>query len=334
MKMKKACEATALTERAIRLYISKGLITPRQKDGLIDFSPEDIQLLQDIALLRQADFSMEQIARMLANASDIPAILAARADAACASAEHESELYGILTALEPGETISLHALSDGIRARRIISAPDFARFDEISDELRQTETRLARREVAHQQKRQQRLQRLGWLLFVIAALLAATQFLLSRVRIEGYIQLAPVTVVSVDGSYATFCIGNEQALDILGRDVITVPYRVDGVAPDGFALWGITAPAAGDVFLSGKGAPTQTPEEVLDEGCKLAVRLTVGDLLRLGISPFQDFSPDSAQRQNEWATFILHALFEDGRSDECTLWLRYPPSVRPLLREN
>ena len=53
MKMKKACEATFLTERAIRLYISKGLITPRQVNGQIDFSPEDIILLQDIALFRQ-----------------------------------------------------------------------------------------------------------------------------------------------------------------------------------------------------------------------------------------------------------------------------------------
>lgn len=334
MKMKKACEATSLTERAIRLYISKGLITPRQKDGLIDFSPEDVQRLQDIALLRQADFSMEQIARMLANASDIPAILAARSDAARAGAEHESELYGILTALEPGEMINLHTLSDGIRARRIIPAPDFARFDEISDESRQAETHFARREVAHQQKRQHLLHCLGWILFITAVLLVAAQFFLSRVRIEGYIQLAPVTVLSVEEDCATFRIGNEQALAVLGRDVITVPYCVDGVPPDGFALWGITAPSAGDVFLPGKGAPTQTPEEVLDEGCKLAVRLTVGDLLRLGISPLQDFSPDSAQRQNEWVMFILHVLFEDGRSDECTLWLRYPPSVRPLLREN
>ena len=53
MKMKKACEATSLTERAIRLYIAKGLITPGQKDGLIDFSPEDIQHLRDISCLRQ-----------------------------------------------------------------------------------------------------------------------------------------------------------------------------------------------------------------------------------------------------------------------------------------
>lgn len=316
MKMKKACEATALTERAIRLYIAKGLIIPRQKDGLIDFSPEDIQHLRDIALLRQLDFSMEQIAGMLGNAEDIPHILASRLEAARASAEHEKEVVALLTSLAPEGCTSLHGVADGIRTNRVTPALNFTQFDEITDEARQLESMASSKAVNRQQKRQRLLHMLGRTAFVIVAVLVVVLVFLSSTRIEGYISVAPLTVVEVQGERATFRIGNEDAVEVLGRDTITVPYAADGFHPVQL-----------DVFPGSRlasGAVSETNSQ-------LAVELTNADLLRLGINPLQNFSPRSVQRHNEWMTFILHMMFADGVSDDCALWIRYPANVRPLL---
>lgn len=315
MKMKKACEATFLTERAIRLYISKGLITPRQVNGLIDFSPEDIILLQDIALFRQMDFSMEQIAGLISGAA-IPSILAARREAALAGAERESTVAAAQGSIIPAEMTDLHTLADGVRARSVAPMPDFTQFDEISDEVRHREARAASREVDRQQKWQRVWHHLGWTAFAIAVVAVMAAVFLAQTRVEGYIPVSPITVVEVQGERATFRIGNEQAITVLGRDSITVPYRVDGFNTDTRDKWGRPAIAAGETIV---------------HACLLKVRLTNGDLLRLGISPLQDFDPPSVQRHNEWMTLILRAALGDGRSDDCLLMLREYPGTTPLL---
>lgn len=316
MKMKKACEATSLTERAIRLYISKGLIIPRQKDGLIDFSPEDIQHLRDIALLRQLDFSMEQIAGMLGDAEDIPHILASRLEAARASAEHEQEVITLLTTLAPEGCVSLHEVADGIRTNRVSPVLNFTQFDEITDEARQMESMAASKAVDRQQKRQHRLNRLMAVCGILMAALVIAGIFLSSIRVEGYLPVSPITVTAVQGEWATFRIGNEQAIEVLGRDTLTLPYRVDGFNTETRDKWGRPAVAAG---------------ETIDHACLLKIRLTCGDLLRLGISPLQDFDPPSARRHNEWMAFILRAALEEGQSDDCILMLREHPGTRPLL---
>ncbi len=68
MKMKEICERTGLTERAVRLYCQRGLLSPetytqRDRDYLV-FNEEDERALRCIAVLRQADFSLEEIAVM------------------------------------------------------------------------------------------------------------------------------------------------------------------------------------------------------------------------------------------------------------------------------
>lgn len=316
MKMKKACEATALTERAIRLYISKELIVPRQKDGLIDFSPEDIQLLRDIGCLRQLDFSVEQIAGMIGQAEDIPYIVAARIDAALAGAGHEQMVSEALTGLEPEALGSLHALTDGIRAQRVSPELNFAQFDEISDEDRQAESLTASHEVDRQQRRQRVLHYLGWTAFIIVMIVVVTMFFLYSTRVDGYISIAPVEVLAVQGETATFRIGNARAVEVLGRDTITVPYLKDGFPPDQLYWTEVQDIQAGDVY---------------DSSCQLAVRLTNLDLLRMGVSPIQSFTPDSVQRHNFWIMVIFHSLFEEAANDDCHLWIRYPSNTKPLL---
>ena len=66
MKIKEVLARTGLTDRAVRLYISEGLIRPQNTPSYtgrknLDFSEEDITKLQQVAVLRKADFSIEQI---------------------------------------------------------------------------------------------------------------------------------------------------------------------------------------------------------------------------------------------------------------------------------
>ena len=68
MKMKEICEATGLTERAVRFYVQEQLLTPHaQRRGgrtWLDFSAADVERLQAIAVLRRAGFTIEEIRSM------------------------------------------------------------------------------------------------------------------------------------------------------------------------------------------------------------------------------------------------------------------------------
>lgn len=66
MKIKEVIDQTGLTDRAIRLYIEYGLVTPENHKSYTgrnnySFSQTDIECLEQIAILRKADFSLEQI---------------------------------------------------------------------------------------------------------------------------------------------------------------------------------------------------------------------------------------------------------------------------------
>lgn len=66
MKIKEVIDATGLTDRAIRLYIENGLVTPENQKSYtgrnnFHFTEADIECFEQIALLRKADFSLEQI---------------------------------------------------------------------------------------------------------------------------------------------------------------------------------------------------------------------------------------------------------------------------------
>lgn len=81
MKIKEVCKKTGLTDRAIRFYIEKGLLTTdaRLVNGRInrDYTKDDILLLQDISTLRKAGFSIQDILDMQNSARDINDIIEA-----------------------------------------------------------------------------------------------------------------------------------------------------------------------------------------------------------------------------------------------------------------
>ena len=66
MKIKEVITKTGLTDRAIRLYIENDLVKPEYDENYngrksIDFSENDVEKLKNIALLRKADFSIQEI---------------------------------------------------------------------------------------------------------------------------------------------------------------------------------------------------------------------------------------------------------------------------------
>ncbi|MBQ8577183.1 MAG: MerR family transcriptional regulator, partial [Clostridia bacterium] len=68
MHIKEAAALCGLTEKAIRLYEEKGLITPTltEKNGRMfrDYDENTVAALKTVAALRRAFFSLEQIAEM------------------------------------------------------------------------------------------------------------------------------------------------------------------------------------------------------------------------------------------------------------------------------
>ena len=70
MKIKEVCSATGLTDKAIRFYISKELISPDFTENhsgrkSYDFSEEDVKVFSDIATLRKAGFTVEEIRQII-----------------------------------------------------------------------------------------------------------------------------------------------------------------------------------------------------------------------------------------------------------------------------
>ena len=75
MRISEVCAKVHLTERAVRLYIREGLVQPGQRNGITVFDAEGIARLEQIAAMRRADFSIDQIRRMVTSPSEIGAVI-------------------------------------------------------------------------------------------------------------------------------------------------------------------------------------------------------------------------------------------------------------------
>ena len=68
MKIKEVCDRTGLTERAVRLYVERGLLSPAAEEKgertYLDFSESDVETLTAIARLRELEFSLDDIRQM------------------------------------------------------------------------------------------------------------------------------------------------------------------------------------------------------------------------------------------------------------------------------
>ena len=85
MKIKVVCEKTNLTDRTIRYYIEEGLISPSFTENYLgrktfDFTEENVSELNDIAILRSFDFSIEEIRQILLDPSNSVSVICAVKD--------------------------------------------------------------------------------------------------------------------------------------------------------------------------------------------------------------------------------------------------------------
>ena len=121
MQIKEAAAKCGLTEKAIRLYEEKGLITPTytEKNGrsFRDYNDETVTRLQTIAALRRAFFSIEQISEILDNPQNIPAVFAS----------YRAELHQKYTDLKPllehAEDIDPQTLTSAAAVSEAMTAP-------------------------------------------------------------------------------------------------------------------------------------------------------------------------------------------------------------------
>lgn len=117
--MKEVCERTGLTDRAVRLYIDCGLVNPKFENSYtgrkaIYFDEADVEILQTVAVLRKACFSIADIKKMLELPEEIPAVIRTH----CSALEEEiAQKHAILKSLSsyPDSSFkSCSALADAI----------------------------------------------------------------------------------------------------------------------------------------------------------------------------------------------------------------------------
>ncbi len=311
MKMKEACRATSLTERAIRLYLAKDLLTPVRQGGILYFSNDDIRTLKDIAALRRCDFSLEQISDMLKDASAIPVALQRRIDEAEAKIAHERDVLNALREICEQSVGSVGEFVSLLEARSIVPPmPNFAQFDEMSEEARQQQAQAAVTGLAHAERRKRRVKAL---VLCGSALVLLTCIFLSYTRLAGFIPLSPITLLNVGpGDAVTVSLGSEWAVDMIGRDTITV-HIADG------NLWGRQLIKE---F-------SEKSNQIIERGAQLSVNLTNLELIRIGVNPLRQFPAGAAR--DEWRRMVVRALFAENPVKSAELWLLESPNQPPLF---
>lgn len=121
MRMKDVLERTGLTDRAVRLYIENGLLSPRQESSYagrksILFGEEDVERLEVIATLRRAGFSIADIRRMQEETSSVGEVLDNHRQGLTEEIRQKQEILLKLSSIPTDVPLSCRTIADGIRA--------------------------------------------------------------------------------------------------------------------------------------------------------------------------------------------------------------------------
>ncbi|MBR6595398.1 MAG: MerR family transcriptional regulator [Oscillospiraceae bacterium] len=128
MKVKDVLERTGLTDRAVRLYIANGLVAPecsRSYTGRnnYEFSEADVEVLKRIALLRKADFSIEQIKALQSGGEEAKKALSEYLDAKREEYHRDGLILEALSGLPEEEIPNLDQLcarlSESFREKQV-----------------------------------------------------------------------------------------------------------------------------------------------------------------------------------------------------------------------
>ena len=127
MKLKEVCEATGLTRKTIRLYEEKGLLVPHKEERngreYREYTPEDVERLREIATLRRAWFTMDEIARMQQDPEAIREILPQYLQWLEAQRQTLRQLLSAARAIDPEQVKSVAELSHGMKEAENMPLP-------------------------------------------------------------------------------------------------------------------------------------------------------------------------------------------------------------------
>lgn len=119
MKMKEVIEKTGLTDRAVRLYISEGLVVPDIEESYsgrksIGFSENDVERLKNVALLRKAGFSISDIKSLINNNSTAKEIVERFIENTENNIAHESRVIEQLRGISFDKEVTIEAICDSL----------------------------------------------------------------------------------------------------------------------------------------------------------------------------------------------------------------------------
>ena len=127
MKLKEVCESTGLSRKTIRLYEEKGLLVPQMEHrngrDYREYSTEDVKRLQEIATLRRAWFTMDEIARMQQNPDAIEEIFPQYLQWLESQKETLEGLLSAARSIEPDKISSITELSEKMQEAEKMPLP-------------------------------------------------------------------------------------------------------------------------------------------------------------------------------------------------------------------
>ncbi len=121
MKIKDVIKETGLTDRAIRLYIENGLVSPEYKESYagrksIEFSADDVTELNNIAVLRKAGFSISEIKLLRIGDESCRKTLTEFMKKISQRIESDKDVLEKLESVAEGETVTVQAICDSLNS--------------------------------------------------------------------------------------------------------------------------------------------------------------------------------------------------------------------------
>lgn len=119
MKIKEVINKTELTDKAIRLYIDNGLVTPSIDESYsgrksIEFSDVDVERLNNIALLRKAGFSIADIKEITESDEKAQAVVKKFIEETENNIQHESDIIEKLRNIPAENGISMETICESL----------------------------------------------------------------------------------------------------------------------------------------------------------------------------------------------------------------------------
>ena len=133
MKIKSVCEATGLTDRAIRYYIDEGLVSPAFTENYLgrrnfDFSEKDVNDLSLISVFRKYGFSIPEITQIIKQPERIPEIVSSLIQRKRTLANDEMALIASLESAVAKHPADAASLADLLRTSELPSPDENAKL--------------------------------------------------------------------------------------------------------------------------------------------------------------------------------------------------------------